>query len=224
MAGVLDILSLRGVGGPTGRLPSPFQDFRMVASRHPINRETAISVSGFPQRKQQSTAGKPMRYVGGSGPGGAPAAHVGGETYEMNAFKDGELFSGPSSWHAGFNPYGGMERIQGYSGTGIPTNQFAEAFGRAPTATDYTNEFGGLTPQYQHFGSLDDFHRMQMRKFDPNQVQQPAAPDPFHDPSLPKFTIPESPQHKTNGAFLPGFYGNALSGFFKSMINAFAPQ
>jgi len=70
------------------------------------------SVDYFGGLPKKSTKGKPMRYVGGSGPGGQPAGNVGGPTWEMNAMgDDGEFYRGPSSWHASFDPYARRQRI-----------------------------------------------------------------------------------------------------------------
>lgn len=83
---------------------------------------------------------------------------AGGTTWApMGQVQDGQFFKGPSAGSGG--PMTGGPTIHGYNKSGIPTNQFQDAFGRAPTAQDYYNEFGGLSPAHPQMGSLDAYYR-----------------------------------------------------------------
>lgn len=52
----------------------------------------------------------------------------------------------------------GLPSIAGYENSGIQTDRFQQQNGRAPTASDYERQFGGLSPEHDQIGSLSDFY------------------------------------------------------------------
>jgi hypothetical protein len=92
----------------------------------------------------------------------------------MNSNKDGVQYNARPMGKVGF--YGGGDqgqRIQGYVGGGIPTGEFSQATGRAPTAGDYEALNGGLSPAFPQMGSLPNApHGMTTTP----AVAQPAGP------------------------------------------------
>jgi hypothetical protein len=102
------------------------------------------------------------------------------------------ILNTPPPSHIGGGGGGGVSymsggpQTHGYNVSGIPTNQFQDAYGRAPTSSDYVKEFGGISPNaaaHAGMGSLDDFYRRQAMQWAP-KPQAPVSTKPAYQAGL----------------------------------------
>jgi len=136
----------------------------MGALQHPDE----FNRSSFLADKMRASGGSPAMTL----PALNPFATVGGIQSSMG--------------HGGYGGGYGQPRIHGYSGGGIPTNLFSQLTGRAPTASDVEMaNGGGLSPQFNQMGSLNQFDAMQRSPSQWQMLQIMAgAPTTTASPSM----------------------------------------
>lgn len=115
-------------------------DYRLIQARRNslLGRPLGIPANWHPT---------PTPVVGaGGGTGATPGTatpNVGGETWAGSSNQDGEQFNaggfqaGGSSGHGHGGGLTEGQPIEGYVGEGLPTDEFSEFTGRAPTSADY---------------------------------------------------------------------------------------